>query len=250
MVKPFFDKDMESYDEAVETIIASEDINPLDRNILIAHQFVTSGQKQPERCDSESISLGGTYNVDTKCFQGFDYVALGHLHGPQRIGRDTIRYAGSPLKYSFSEARQRKSVTILTMKEKGEVEIELLPLKPLRDMREIKGPIEELLKAGQMEKEGAFDYIHATLTDEEDIYDAVGQLRQVYKNLMSLDFENSRNNPGILELAATDSNAYERKSPLFLFTEFYEAQNNVTLSEEQEQIIRGVLEKAVGEGEV
>lgn len=246
MVKPFFEAEIETYQDAVQTVIAAEDINAEDRNLLVAHQFVTYGQKQPERSDSESISIGGLDNVDTDCFTPFDYVALGHLHGPQRIGRDTIRYAGSPLKYSFSEARQRKSLTILELKEKGEVEIRLHPLQPLRDMREIKGPMEELVKAGVREKEGALDYIHATLTDEKDIYDAIGQLRQVYPNLMSLDFENSKSRNKTFQLGAANED-FERKNPLHLFTEFYEAQNDSGLSGEQEQIIKEIFEKAIGE---
>lgn len=245
VVRAFYDEDMESYNDAVGVIISNENICTEERNILVAHQFVTSGGVSPERSDSESISLGGLDNVDASLFQSFDYVALGHIHRPQRIGRDEIRYAGSPLKYSFSEARHHKSVTIIEIKEKGNVKIDTMPLLPLRDLREIKGPIHELIKIGKEDTKGATDYIHATITDEEEIYDALGKLRQVYPNIMILDFDNKRRQMN-LEFEEVSAEKIENKSPMDLFAEFYKAQNNKQLSKEELKIIEKLLERAGG----
>jgi len=245
MVKPFFEGLIESYDEAVRAVISTAEINEQERNILLAHQFVVNGTQQPERSESESLSVGGLDNVDVSAFEAFDYVALGHLHRPQRIGRDTVRYAGSPLKYSFSEARHQKSATLLELGVKGELSIQQLPLIPLHDLREIKGPIAELLRMGREEPESAEDYIHATLTDEEEIYDAIGRLRQVYPNLMVLDFENSRIGQAVFSQIAASSDV-AGKSPMDLFAAFYQMQNNNELTPEQVQVMERIFEQAGG----
>lgn len=247
MVKPFFDQSIVSYDEAVRRLISTAQINEHERNILLVHQFVVNGAQQPERSESESLSVGGLDNVDVSVFDAFDYVALGHLHRPQKIGRDTVRYAGSPLKYSFSEAHHQKSVTILELGVKDELSIKQLPLYPLRDLREIKGPIAELLRIGREEPESAEDYIHATLTDEEEIYDAIGQLRQVYPNLMVLDFENSRIGQAVYSQNAASGDV-SRKSPMDLFAEFYHRQNNNELTPEQVGVMEQIFEQAGGAG--
>lgn len=227
--------EVETYQQAVEAILEDAGINPAERNVLVAHQFITSGEKQPERCDSENISIGGLDNIDASAFDAFDYVALGHLHGAQGIGRDTVRYAGSPLKYSFSEANHVKGVTLVEMGAKGCVTHTKLPLTPLRDLRQIKGPIAALTDVSVYSQANTLDYIHATLTDEEEVYDAIGRLRSVYPNIMRLDFENSKSawNEN-LKLAA---NEVERKSPLELFEEFYINQNNVPMNEKQRNIM-------------
>lgn len=245
VVRPYFQGNIESYDDAVRAAISAADVDTQERNILVAHQFVTSGAKQPECSDSETISVGGVDNVDASAFDSFDYVALGHLHGPQRIGRDTIRYAGTPLKYSFSEARQHKSVTVIELLEKGSLQIQTVPLTPLHDMREIKGPIAQLLRAGAQEKEASQDYIHATVTDEDEIYDAVGQLRRVYPNLMHLDFQNSRTAQNTLSKTAASGDV-ARKSPAELFAEFYRNQNNAELTQEQQSRMEDIFEQAGG----
>ncbi len=234
MVRPYY-PDVESYHDAVASIIGNTPINEAERNVLVAHQFITAGEATPERTDSENISIGGIDNIDASVFDPFDYVALGHLHGPQRIGRDEIRYAGSPLKYSFSEARQKKSLTMVELAEKGKVSFEKIPLVPLRDMREIKGPLEKLLDPEVYSKANTLDYIHATLTDEEEIYDAIGKIRSVYPNVMKLDFENSRmERRQETETAAMD---IVSKNPLELFEEFFINQNNNPMKEEQREMM-------------
>ena len=245
MVKRFFQQQIESYDEALRAVISSTEIDTKERNILIAHQFVVNGTQQPERSESESLCVGGLDNVDASAFEAFDYVALGHLHRTQRIGRDTICYSGSPLKYSFSEARHQKSAILLDLSVKSELLIYQLPLLPLHDLREIKGPITELLSIGREETDGSQDYIHATLTDEEEIYDVIGQLRQVYPNLMSLDFENNRSKQSVF----SPINAYSdvaRKSPMDLFSEFYQIQNNDELTLKQVHVMEQIFEQAGG----
>lgn len=228
--------EIETYQDAVEAVISDTPLDPLKRNILVAHQFVVSGMELPERSESELESLGGLDQISAATFDAFDYVALGHLHGPQRIGRDTIRYAGSPLKYSFSEARQKKSVTMVTVEEKGKVIYELIPLTPLHDMREIKGPIDSLLD----NKYYTVDYIHATLTDEENLIDPLGRLRTIYPNIMKLDFENSRSTSR--EHSRMSASDVKSRSPLELFNEFYEMQNNQPMNEAEIEIMSKLLE--------
>lgn len=230
-----------TYHEAVETIIKHCEIDTKQRNVLVAHQFITSGETTPEQCDSENISVGGLDNIDAAVFEPFDYVALGHLHGAQSIGRDTVRYAGSPLKYSFSEAKQVKSVTLLTLGKKGSVQYEKLSLKPLKDMREIKGPIEALTDVKVYSQENTMDYLRVTLTDEGDIYDAIGKLRSVYPNLMRLDFENRKTVWN--SEAQTAAHELEKKDPLELFEEFYQSQNNITINEIQKSIMNQLFEE-------
>lgn len=248
VVSPHFqDQDIQSYEDAVKAIIDHEKIDPQERNILVAHQFITGGSKEPERCDSETISLGGLDNIDAAVFDVFDYVALGHLHGPQSIGRETVRYAGSPLKYSFSEARHHKSLTMLQLGDKGALDIRTVPLHPFRDMREIKGPLHELIGTHGSSPENDQDYIRAILTDEGELYDAIGQLRQVYPNIMRIDFDNSRS----IEEINSKSAAYgdvAQKSPLELFEEFYLKQNNVEMTAEELGMMEEVFEDAGGAG--
>ena len=230
---------VESYHDAVKAVLDDTEVNISERNILISHQFVINGSEMPEESDSETKSVGGIDHVDASVFEKFDYVALGHLHGPQKVQRETIRYAGSPLKYSFSEIKQKKSVTLIDMKEKGEVEIVQHPLKPLREMREIKGTLKELLEERKA-NENSEDYIHAILTDEEELYDPIGELRAIYPNIMKLDFDNSRTrNEKELEFAQEEERLNQ---PAELFASFFEMQNGKSMTEKQEMYIRKFLE--------
>ena len=172
-IKNFFEDEINSYDDMMKKVIEHESIDTSQRNIILVHQFVTSNEQAPERSDSEIISIGGIDNVDVNNFKGFDYVAIGHIHRPQKIGRETARYAGTILKYSFSEINHNKTVPIIDFKEKGNIELYLEELIPLRDMREIKGPIEELTKKENYEEMNLDDYIKAVITNEEQVYDAL-----------------------------------------------------------------------------
>jgi len=243
-VRRFYpESEIESYEAAIRLVIEKSCIEGSKRNVLVAHQFITSAGIEPERSDSESISVGGIDNIDASIFECFDYVALGHLHGPQRIGRNTIRYAGSPLKYSFSEARQKKSVTVIELGKKNEVKLGMVPLVPIRDMREIKGPINELMSPANFMAANTDDYIHVTLTDEDDIMDAIGKVHTVYPNVMRLDFDNKRSKTANSGSAPED---IELKSHYELFSEFYELQNNVEIDDWKSEIVTELFEELGG----
>ena len=235
-VRGFFpDDEIGDYTDACRVVIKHMDINTDERNILVAHQMIIGST----RCESEEVSVGGLDGVDVEVFDDFDYVALGHLHGKQKIGRETVRYCGTPLKYSFSEKDHKKSVTIVELKAKGEVLIDEVPLVPKRDLREIKGTYAELMLKENYEGTNTEDYIHAVLTDENDVIDAVSKLRIVYPNLMKLSYDNKRTQR---QQVVTDAENVEKKSPLELFEEFYEKQNNQEITEEQKKLAQELIE--------
>ena len=233
----FPDADIESYTDAVAEAVAHMDIDTAARNVLVTHQFVTGGA----RSGSEELSVGGTDNVDSGVFAPFDYVALGHLHGAQHIGRETIRYAGSPLKYSFSEARQHKSVTVVTLGEKGDVQVRTAALTPLRELREIRGSYDELTARSFYEHTTyRSDYLHLILTDEQDVFDAMSRLRTIYPYLMTLDYDNARTRAaGGMSVPA----GMERRTPLELFEALYKRQNHQPMSEVQREYIAQLMEQ-------
>ena len=214
--------------------VSHMDIDTDVRNVLIAHQFVTGAM----RCESEEVSVGGLDNVDASVFDDFDYVALGHIHSPQAVGRDQVRYCGTPLKYSFSEAGQEKSITVVELKEKGNVDISAIFLRPLRDMRKIRGSYMEVTAKPFYENENCDDYLHVTLTDEEDILDGLQKLRVIYPNIMQLEYDNRRTR-GNMELTAAQ--AVEQKSEMELFMEFYELQNNQPMSQVQKEFVGNII---------
>lgn len=233
----FPDADIESYTDAVAEAVAHMDIDTAARNVLVTHQFVTGGT----RSGSEELSVGGTDNVDSGVFAPFDYVALGHLHGAQHIGRETIRYAGSPLKYSFSEARQHKSVTVVTLGEKGDVQVRTAALTPLRELREIRGSYDELTARSFYEHTTyRSDYLHLILTDEQDVFDAMSRLRTIYPYLMTLDYDNARTRAaGGMSVPAET----ERRTPPELFEALYQRQNHRPMSEVQRAYIAQLMEQ-------
>lgn len=233
----FPDADIESYTDAMAEAVAHMDIDTAARNVLVTHQFVTGGT----RSGSEELSVGGTDNVDSDVFAPFDYVALGHLHGAQHIGRETIRYAGSPLKYSFSEARQHKSVTVVTLGEKGDVQVRTVALTPLRELREIRGSYDELTARSFYEHTTyRSDYLHLILTDEQDVFDAMSRLRTIYPYLMTLDYDNARTRAaGGMSVPAET----ERRTPLELFEALYQRQNHRPMSKVQREYIAQLMEQ-------
>ena len=236
-VKRFSDESIESYTDAIRVAIAEMKVDQSARNLLITHQFVTGAT----RSESEDISVGGSDNVDVSVFDGFDYVALGHIHSPQNCTSDRVRYCGTPLKYSFSEAKDNKSITVVELEEKGNVSVKTVSLVPMRDMVEIKGKYNEImLKSFYENTSYQEDYIHITLTDEEDIVDAIGKLRTVYHNLMKLDYDNKRTRSVAQIDGAVD---VEAKTPIELFSDFYELQNNQPMSEEQKAFVEALIEQ-------
>ncbi|MBQ3006017.1 MAG: exonuclease SbcCD subunit D [Clostridia bacterium] len=241
-VRRFFeDAQIESYTDAIRVAVENMNVNADERNIIVTHQFVTGAEK----CESEEISVGGSDNVDASVFDSFDYVALGHIHGPQNIGSERVRYCGTPLKYSFSEAKHKKSVTVVEMGEKGSFEIRTIALEPKRDMREIKGTYAEITLKDNYINTNTDDYMHITLTDEEDIPDAIGKLRVIYPNLMKLDYDNKRTRSSA-KLDIIEN--IEQRSPLDLFAEFYEKQNNQPMTDDQSEFMKSLIE-SIWEGE-
>lgn len=240
IVKHFYnDEEVATYEDAMELVMKNTKINKRQRNILIAHQYVSGAT----RCDSENMPIGGIDEVSAKNFEGFDYVALGHLHGPQHIEKETIRYAGTPLKYSFSEINHKKSALIVDVKKKGDVEFEKIPLKPLHDMVEIKGLYDELTAKSFYEDMDTKSYIHVTLTDEEDKPNAMELLRTIYPNIMKLDYDNKRTRENQVINGVSE---IENKSKQELFEEFFELQNNQKMNDKQRKIIDDLINKIWG----
>lgn len=224
---------------AAETVIRHMEIDLKDRNILVAHQFVTGAS----RCESEDVQVGGLDNIDAAVFTPFDYTALGHIHSPQNVGTDRVRYCGTPLKYSFSKVDQEKSITVVELEKKGTVRTSLLPLKPLRDMRKLRGTYLELTDRSFYRDMNREDYIQVTLTDEDDVPDGLQKLRVIYPNIMQLLYDNQRTKT-TQEVDAAQ--AVEKKTEIELFYEFYELQNNQPMTKQQkdfaEQLIREIKE--------
>ena len=232
----FPDEDINNYTDACRVAIENMQVNKEELNILIAHQFVTGAT----RCDSEEISVGGLDNVDVTVFEDFDYVALGHIHGKQTIGRDTIRYSGTPLKYSFSEKNHVKSVTVIEIDSKKDISVREVNLTPRRDMAEIRGKCSDLIQGISNENVDANDYLQVILTDENDVPNAMSDLRRVYPNIMKLSYDNTRTREDrSLEL----NRDVEKKSPIDLFKEFYENQNNQSLTDEQREFMEELIEE-------
>lgn len=237
-VKRFFpDEKIESYTDAIKVVVDNLKLDTSEINILIAHQFVTGAS----RTESEEISVGGLDNVDASVFEDFDYVALGHIHRPQKIGTERIRYCGTPLKYSFSEVNDAKSVSIIEINSKEDFNLRTIPLVPKRDMRKIRGTYEELITKTSYESTNTDDYIHVTLTDEFNVVDAIQKLRVIYKNIMKLEYDNIRTRES--RKINLDNMVIENKNPLEIFSEFYKLQNNKEMNDEQKKIIKKIMEE-------
>lgn len=238
-IKQYYpDCEINNHNDAVKAVLSHTEVNKEHFNILVAHQFVTGAL----RSDSEETYVGGLDNVDSSVFDSFDYVALGHIHRPQHISRETIRYSGSPLKYSFSEANHQKSITILDVNNNN-INISEIPLEPLHDLRDIRGTFHQIMSTAGHNTENTLDYVRIILTDEDDIPEAINRLRAVYPNIMRLEYDNKRtgkyNNIMIYE-------STEQKSHYDLFAELYELQNNSPLSEEQSIYVKELLEEVFG----
>ena len=242
-ISHIFQLQTDSYEECFRYLIEHTKIDEEETNILLSHQFVTANKKNPELSDSETSSLGGIDNIDFHIFDPFDYVALGHIHKPQAMGREMVRYAGSILKYSFSEIHMDKKATILTIDAKKEISLSFHPLKPLRDMREIECSLEELLKK-QCEIGNQEDYMHVILTDEEQILDAIGKVRTIYPNVMQISFKNRRHMKQ-LESAQIKEDQISDQSPAELFEQFYKMQNHIDLDEKRLQLVLSVFEEVI-----
>lgn len=243
-VKQFYpDEEISSYTDAVRVAIEKMNVNQERRNILVTHQFVTGASS----CESEEpISVGGSDQVDASVFSPFDFVALGHIHGPQNIAGGKIRYCGTPLKYSFSEVNHKKSVTVLEFKGKGDVSVKEINLTPKREMLELKNQFSTLISRDFYEDKNTDAYIHITLTDEDDIPDAIGKLRSIYPNIMKLDYDNTRTQrDSTIEVSA----GAEEKKPVELFAELFWTQNNKDMTDVQRCFVSSLIEEIWGDAQ-
>ena len=241
-VRHFFPEEtITNYTEAVKVVVDHMELNTEERNILLSHQFVTGAM----RSDSEEISVGGLDNVEVSAFETFDYVALGHIHRPQKMGRETVRYSGTPLKYSFSESQDKKSLSIIELKEKENVEIKTIPLLPLRDMIKIKGTFMEVMNPMNFPALDSNAYLHITLTDELDIPEAFRRLNEVYPNLMQMEYDNTRTRQ---KRELQISMEVAKRNPAQMFANLYETMNNQPLSEVQQEYIQKKID-AIWKGE-
>lgn len=239
----FVDGTPETYSDAVKEIIKREKIDYKDkRNVLVSHQFyVGEKAESPETCDSEVFSVGGIDNVDIGSVKEFDYVALGHLHGAQCIGKPEIRYCGTLLKYSVSESTQNKSLTVVTLKAKGEKpEIENYPLHPLRDVRKKKGTLDEIIKEAQETEKD--DYISITLTDEINPYKPKEQLERIFSHILEIRVDNQRTRTKLKEM----DEELVMKDPFTSFAEFYKEMQGREMNGEEETIMKEIFDKAKG----
>ena len=235
------DEKIDSYEDAMRVLIRKSEVDPSARNLAVVHQFVTAGSHRPEETDSEEKHVGGLDNVDAAAFDAFDYVALGHLHGPQQIGRETIRYAGSPLKYSFSEEKQKKSMTLAEIKEKGVVSYELLPMEARRDLKTVRGSFEMVVSPEFTAGLKREDYYRVILTDENDVPNAISRLRRrFYENLMILEYDNTRTSAD-RKLEAAEGE--EEKKPIEVLEDLYEMQNGRTMSQFQRETAESMIRK-------
>jgi len=244
MVRGMFgEKEIESYDDIVAAVVEAAKVNYTTRNVIVSHQFYTKAGVTPTRSESELNPVGGLDAIDAGFLENFDYVLLGHLHGRQGVGSEHIRYCGSPIKYSFSEWRQEKSVTLVEIGKKGDLSVKTLPLVPLHDMREVKGELDKLMSDEISSLANKEDYLRVILTDEEEIIDPMGKLRSVYPNIMSLDFENTRTSIDLTAIS-TDTESIEKLSSYELFSEFFLEVQGSTMSDEQAEIVRNLLERS------
>lgn len=227
-------EEIKDYTDACSVAVEHMDIDEKATNILVAHQFVTGAV----RSESEE-NVGGLDNVDVSVFDSFDYVALGHIHRPQKVGRETVRYCGTPLKYSLSEADHTKSVTVVDIPDNKKIEIRTVPLVPMHELREVKGTFDELMDRRNYEGTAVDDYLYVVLTDEDDVPDALGKLRTVYPNVMKLGYDNNRTR---VTQTIDDAAVLEGKKPIDLFEELYEKQNNRQMSDEQRKFVQNIID--------
>lgn len=234
--RAFPDEKIEGCTDALRVLISEMNVDTRKRSVLIAHQFVTGAQRTE---DSESFSVGTAENVDVDIFEPFDYVALGHLHRPQSVGRETVRYCGTPMKYSFAEVDHKKSITVLELAEKGNISIREIPLVPLRDWRQIEGKLDELIQSAKNN-----DYIKVILTDEEERYNAFNDLRTVFPNILQLEYERTQ---GDITYESAQRGNDLKNSPIEVFAEFFKNQNGGNeMNARQAEVVREIFEEITG----
>lgn len=248
-----------SYEEAVRFLLSREKIDPGRRNVILSHQFYTAGQSEPETCDSEvAVAMaGGLDKIDISVLDAFDYAALGHLHGSQKVGRMSARYCGTPYKYSVSEEHHHKAVTVVELGKKGEEpQLRFLPLSGLQDVRRLRGTLEEVLaaaesaapspSAGQPSVSGVcHDFVSVTITDEQEPYRIRERLEERYDHLLELRVDNARTRARMAESGTENDPAPE---PMEAFRQFYETVNHTPLPEEGERVMKRLIREIQEKG--
>lgn len=236
------EEEIKNSEDAVRKAISLMEVNPSERNVILSHQFVTGASVS----DSEEGSyVGGIDNVGAEVFDDFDYAALGHIHKPQQMKEGRVRYCGTPLKYSVSEEKDEKSITVVELKEKGNISYRFLPLEPLHELKKLKGTFQELIQE-EVWKEHENDYVQICLTDEQEIPDCMRRLKNYYKLLLGLEYDNTRTRANaVLERGIEDI----KKNPMELFAEFFLTMNANSMTEEQSALVnRLITEIQEGEG--
>lgn len=235
----FADEKIESYDDAIRCAIKHMNVNTSERNIIIAHQNILNA----ERCESEENIIGGLDAVSAKVFEDFDYTALGHIHKPQIICNDVV-FCGTPLKYSTSELKHEKSMPVITLGEKGKKDYEFIPLKPLRDLRQITGTYDEIKRMAKSDPNNKEDFIDVILTNENDVLDAISTLREDYPNIIKLTYDNKAT-----RAAQTVENigSVNELNPLEMFEKFYESRRGTKMGSQEKEYIQSLIEKIWGE---
>lgn len=244
----YTDVQTDSYHHAIGSVVAQMDVDPSERNVLLAHQFVVKSvgageDTGVEKTDSEVLSIGGLDAVGADLFDLFDYVALGHLHRPQKVGRETVRYSGTPLKYSFSEANDQKSITVVELGPKGDVHLDTLPLTPLRDMRRISGTYAEVTAQEYYEQQERDDYLEITLTDDTEVPGAFSKLRTIYPNLLSLRYAGTERS---FETSNLSVKELEEADPFDFVAGFFREQTGKDLRPEQENLVKTLMTELWG----
>lgn len=241
--RDIYHTEADTYEECMQELLKHVEFLDGGKNVLLAHQFVVNHGMEPELSDSEMrVSVGGADQVEAENFKRFDYVALGHIHGPQKIGDGPVYYSGSPVKYSFSEIHHKKSVIVGEWDAAGELAIERLPLTPIHDMRKIRGKLADLIAPEIVAEADEQDYLLAVLTNEEELVDAIGTLRSVYPNIMQMQIERSNRQAG--QEPDAGNAGWKEKSPYELFEQFYEFVMDTEMTEDQRALIRTVIRQA------
>jgi len=236
-VRPYFrEKEIITYTDAVSAALGNAEVDAASRNILLTHQFITGAIQS----DSEELYVGGSENVNASLFDVFDYVALGHMHRPQNVLRNTLRYSGTPLKYSLSEVNQNKSITMVDMGKKGDISVSEIHLTPIREMREIRGTYAKITALKNYVNTNTDDYVYVVLTDENEEPDAISKIRTIYPNVMSLRYDNKRTQTDVSHITTRN---YDSKTPLDLLAELYAIQNGQPMNQDQMDYSKGLLEK-------
>ena len=237
-VRNVFPEDaVDSYDDAVKMLIFRENVNTAERNVIVSHQFYTSNGKEPVRSESETVNVGGLDNIDVSALDVFDYAALGHIHRGQKSGNEKNRYCGTLLKYSVSEEKDEKQLCMVELKEKGsEVTIQKIPLYPLRDVKRLRGKLEQIL----IEQDSKKDYVSVTITDEIEPYRMREQLEAYFPYLLEIRIDNTRTKTSF----HGEEPDVSVKNPLDTFAEFFAEMQGRELTEPERKLLEDIMEES------